>query len=151
MTISLPLTRPAVGGADAASLCTYFSLYHEAVVANLLERLLLCGGGVEAASEDALFELADYSVRSVRERAAARARAPASSLCAHTRAARAGVAIDARRLQGGRAARAVRSAADRAHLRAGTRHSALRALLSAHSATRAGRRPSCYVRRPARS
>jgi hypothetical protein len=70
-------------------------LYHEAVCANLLERLLLCGDGVEAASEDALFELADYGVRSVRcackrRRGAAAARAPRApaSRCAHTRAAR---------------------------------------------------------------
>lgn len=56
----------AASGADAPRLCLYFSLYHEAVAANLLERLALHGGLCDAAGEDALCELADYAVRQAR-------------------------------------------------------------------------------------
>ncbi len=51
---------------DAPKLCLYLALYHEAVVANLLEAALLTDAVADAASEDALFELADYGVRSAR-------------------------------------------------------------------------------------
>ena len=56
----------AASGADAPRLCLYFALYHEAVAANLLERLALHGALCDAAGEDALAEAADYAVRSVR-------------------------------------------------------------------------------------
>ena len=44
----------------------YLALYHEAVLANLVEAALLHAPVAAAAGEDALFELADYGVRAVR-------------------------------------------------------------------------------------
>jgi len=51
---------------DSAQLCQYWARYHEAVVANLLEVLLSHDACAQAASDDALFELADFSTRAVR-------------------------------------------------------------------------------------
>ena len=67
----MPYSFPfAASEANAPRLCLYFALYHEAVCANLLERLALHGGLCDAAGEDALSELADYALRSVRPRGA---------------------------------------------------------------------------------
>ena len=68
----------AASEANAPRLCLYFALYHEAVCANLLERLALHGGLCDAAGEDALSELADYALRSVRALAAHRLAAAAA-------------------------------------------------------------------------
>jgi hypothetical protein len=56
----------AVATQQAAQLCHYLARYHEAVVANLLEALLSHDTVVQAAPEDALFELADYGSRAAR-------------------------------------------------------------------------------------
>ena len=70
LTGSLATRCAAASEANAPRLCLYFALYHEAVCANLLERLALHGGLCDAAGEDALSELADYALRSVRPRGA---------------------------------------------------------------------------------
>jgi len=60
------------------------------VAANLLEAALLCDPVCEAASEEALFEAADYGVRSVRAARPGRGRAGQRT---HPRAARADPAL----------------------------------------------------------
>jgi hypothetical protein len=65
---------PAAPSCDAPRLALDLTLHHEGVLANLLEALLFCDRVAEAASEDALLELADYGVRSARLGRHARAR-----------------------------------------------------------------------------
>jgi hypothetical protein len=58
-----PQLAPA---SDTPRFLLYLALFHEATAANLLEAALLEDAVADSASEDALFEAADYGVRAVR-------------------------------------------------------------------------------------